>query len=133
MQVKTAATVRGSRPDIENRWAEWDGPAREGQVRFADAPGDRGTEIHIELTYDVKAGILGRTVALVQGEEPGIKATEDLRRFKQWVETGEVVRSDGTPEGANPKRFLKQRPAQPLETAQPWPAGAQPLQTGATR
>jgi hypothetical protein len=30
------------------------------------------------------------------------------------METGEVVRSEGTPEGADPKRFLRQRPAQPI-------------------
>jgi hypothetical protein len=119
MRYRTAATVRGSRQDIERRWQEWDGPARQAGVRFADAPGDRGTEIHLDIEYDLKAGVLGRTIAIVQGEEPGLKVNEDLRRFKQWVETGEVVRSDGTPEGATPKRLLKQRPAQPLQAAEP--------------
>jgi hypothetical protein len=32
------------------------------------------------------------------------------------VETGEVPRSDGSPEGERADRKLKQRPAQPLST-----------------
>jgi len=41
---------------------------------------------------------------------------DDLRRFKQVMETGEVVRSEGSPEGQNARRHLKQRPAQPPES-----------------
>ena len=37
-----------------------------------------------------------------------------LRRFKQRVETGEVPRSDGSPEGERAERKVRQRPAQPL-------------------
>ena len=33
------------------------------------------------------------------GEEPAQQVRDDLRRFKQILETGEVVRSDGSPEG----------------------------------
>lgn len=46
---------------------------------------------------------------------PLAKVKDDLRRFRQHVETGEIVRSDGTPEGELAERKLKQRPAQPLE------------------
>ena len=38
----------------------------------------------------------------------------ELRRVKQLVEVGEIVRSDGAPEGSKAKRQLFQRPAQPL-------------------
>ena len=37
-----------------------------------------------------------------------------MRRFKQIVETGEIARSDGAPEGQLNKRQLKPRPAHPL-------------------
>ena len=50
-------------------------------------------------------------VAKLFGEEPGQQMRDDLRRFKQVMETGEVVRSDGSLEGAG-QGALKQRPAQ---------------------
>jgi hypothetical protein len=46
---------------------------------------------------------------------PRAKAMDELRRFKQRVETGVIVRSDGSPEGELAERKLDQRPAQPLE------------------
>jgi hypothetical protein len=42
---------------------------------------------------------------------------DDLRRFKQVVETGQVTRSDATPDGHLLAGHLKQRPAQPLDEA----------------
>jgi uncharacterized membrane protein len=85
-----------------------------GSVRFTPAPGGRGTEVRVELTYEPPAGRLGATVARLLGEEPRQQITDDLRRFKQVIETGEVIRSDGTPEGHDARSQLKQRPAQPL-------------------
>jgi uncharacterized membrane protein len=41
---------------------------------------------------------------------PEQQIQDDLRRFKQLIETGEVLRSDGSPEGTG---RVKQRPAQP--------------------
>jgi uncharacterized membrane protein len=49
---------------------------------------------------------------------------DDLRRFKQIMETGEVVRSDGSPEGQLSRRMLKQRPAHPLTEDELASAGA---------
>jgi len=86
----------------------------EGSVRFADAPADRGTEVRVELAYDAPAGSAGALVARMFGEEPGQQLRDDLRRFKQVLETGEVVRSDGSLEGAG-QGALKQRPAQAPE------------------
>jgi hypothetical protein len=36
---------------------------------------------------------------------------DDLRRLKQVIETGDVVRSDGSPQGTGQ---MAQRPAQPM-------------------
>ena len=55
---------------------------------------------------------------------PLAKAKDQLRRFKQQVETGEVPRSDGTPKGESAERKLKQRPAQPLEDSELEKVGA---------
>jgi uncharacterized membrane protein len=86
-----------------------------GIVGFADAPGDRGTEVHVDLEYAPPAGKAGSLIAKLFGEEPNLQVRDDLRRFKQVIETGEVVRSEGTPEGTLARRLVAQRPAQPLE------------------
>ena len=78
------------------------------------APGNRGTEVRVTLSYDVPAGPLGRAVAKYFGEEPHQQLDDDLRRFKQVVETGEVVRSDGAPGGKRARQEFPQHPARPL-------------------
>ena len=86
----------------------------EGSVRFLDAPADRGTELSVELEYDAPGGSLGAAIAKLLGEEPAQQVRDDLRRFKQVMETGEVVRSDGSLEGAG-QGATKQRAAQAPE------------------
>lgn len=85
-----------------------------GTVRFLPAPGEQGTEVHIELRYDLPGGSVGSLIAKLFGEEPALQIKDDLRRFKQIVETGEIARSDGSPEGQLNRRQLKPRPAAPL-------------------
>jgi uncharacterized membrane protein len=77
-----------------------------GAVRFEHAPGGRGTEVHVELEYNVPGGELGRGIAWLFGREPEHEIHSDLRRFKQLLETGEIPVSDG------PGLW---RPAQPAE------------------
>ena len=84
-----------------------------GTVAFAGAPGGRGTEVRVELSYDPPGGKLGNAVARLLGEEPRQQVTDDLRRFKQIMETGEVVRSEASPEGHRSTRLARQRPGQP--------------------
>ena len=88
--------------------------ANEGFVEFSSAPGDRGTEVRVVLRYDAPAGRPGATIAKLFGEEPDQQLRDDLRRFKQVLETGEVVLSDGSLEGAG-QGASKQCPAQPAE------------------
>jgi uncharacterized membrane protein len=66
-----------------------------GSVRFGRAPGSRGTEIWVHLDYSPPAGRLGRGLAWLLGADPEQQIREDLRRFKQLMEAGEVVLSDG--------------------------------------
>jgi uncharacterized membrane protein len=80
----------------------------EGAVRFRAAPGERGTEVHVELRYDPPAGKAGAFVAKLFGEEPSQQVSSDLRRFKQMMEIGEVVRSDASiHRGMHPARPSK--------------------------
>ena len=129
MQDFAAVTVYRPREEVERLWrsseyrpeyiAETD-----AAVTFKDAPGDRGTEIHVDLQHAAKGGRLGEVVQKLVGSAPLPKVKEDLRRFKQHVETGEIARSDGAPEGQRAERQLKQRPAQPLEESELEKAGA---------
>ena len=67
-----------------------------GEVRFTPAPGNRGTEVRVTLEYDPPFGKLGSKVAMLFREEPGQQVHDDLRHFKQVMETGEIVFSDAT-------------------------------------
>ena len=82
-----------------------------GKVGFTDAPADRGTEVRVDLNYDAPGGAAGAAAARLFGEEPSQQLTDDLRRFKQVMETGEVVLSDGSLMGAG-EGASAERPAQ---------------------
>jgi uncharacterized membrane protein len=118
MSVHAATTVNRPRDQVEDLWRRTGpGPDYGGdaEVSFKDAPGDRGTEIHVVLDRDAPAGALGAALQKVFGSDPLAKLKDDLRRFKALAETGEVPRSSGTPEGHAVERQLRQRPAQPME------------------
>jgi uncharacterized membrane protein len=68
-----------------------------GYVRFEGAPGKSGTVVRVSLQYNPPAGKVGATVAKLLGEEPELQIGEDLHRFKQLMETGEVATSQGQP------------------------------------
>ena len=81
-----------------------------GSVQFEPRPGGRGTIVRVELQYYPPGGIAGAAFAKVFNQSPEQQIHDDLRRLKQVVETGEVLRSDGSPEGTGQ---VLQRPAQP--------------------
>jgi uncharacterized membrane protein len=97
-------------------WRSLDGAdvANSGEVRFVPAPGGRGTEVHVALTYEMPGGALGKAAAKYFGEKPSQQLDDDLRRFKQVIETGEVIRSDGAPQGKRAREEFPQHPARPL-------------------
>ncbi|HJU54859.1 MAG TPA: SRPBCC family protein [Pyrinomonadaceae bacterium] len=70
-----------------------------GSVRFEAAPEGRGTIVRVTLKYDPPAGKIGSLVAKLWGEEPSQQIEEDLRRFKQVMETGEISTTEGQPSG----------------------------------
>jgi uncharacterized membrane protein len=70
-----------------------------GRVEFLDAPGGRGTIVHISMQYNPPAGSLGAAFAKLLGKEPGLQIKEDLRRFKQIMETGEIPTVEGQSSG----------------------------------
>jgi uncharacterized membrane protein len=70
-----------------------------GSVRFTSLPHDRGTEVHVTLQYEPPGGKAGAAIAWVFGREPHQTIREDVRRFKQLMETGEMPTTDGQPRG----------------------------------
>jgi uncharacterized membrane protein len=66
-----------------------------GTVRFTRAPGARGTEVHVDMTFQPPAGSLGKTIAWLTSRDPARQLHEDLQRFKQLLETGEIAVSEG--------------------------------------
>jgi uncharacterized membrane protein len=116
---RTAITVNRPREEVQRLWESPERRPRHiadsgANVTFKDAPGDRGTEIHVDLGDE--GGGLGAVAKRVTGGAPPLaKVKDELRRFKALVETGVIARSDGVPEGELAERKLKQRPAQPLE------------------
>jgi uncharacterized membrane protein len=80
-----------------------------GAVQFKDAPGDRGTEVIVEIQYNPPAGILGAFAAKMWGEEPSQQIEEDLRRFKQIMEAGEIPATHGQPAGRGESERRQQR------------------------
>ena len=77
-----AITIRAPLESVEAGWLEWCATGRPRlnnnyAVRFEPAPGARGTEVH-----------------LVGGGSAGT-VREELRLFKQQMETGEIPMSDG--------------------------------------
>jgi uncharacterized membrane protein len=67
-----------------------------GSVWFERGPGARGTIVRVELEYVPPAGVGGALFATLVGEEPEQQIYDDLRRFKQVMETGEVIQSDAS-------------------------------------
>ena len=86
-----------------------------GAVRFEQAAGGRGTIVKVNFEYKPMAGVLGATVARLFGEEPNQQLDDDMRRFKQVLEVGEVVVSDATLLGTG---YMAQRPGRPAAASE---------------
>lgn len=70
-----------------------------GSVEFTPAPGNRGTMLRVEMSYDPPGGKIGATVAKLAGQAPDKQVPVDLMRFKQLLEAGEIASTEGQPAG----------------------------------
>ena len=113
--VEWDAEIVEDRPNELIAWRSLPGADVEngGQVRFTPGPDGNGTQVEVEIWYDAPGGKAGKVIAKLFGKEPAQEVHGDLRRFKQVLETGEVVRSQGTPTGTDIRAIRHQQPAQP--------------------
>jgi hypothetical protein len=108
-KVRRAITINRAPADVAAFWREHasgDG-ALDEQVRFVPAPGGRGTEVHLERTYE-KPGAIAGIIAKLRHDDPGQYVFDELFALKQILETGDVVISDAWINGPH-----KPHPAQP--------------------
>lgn len=71
-------------------WASVPGASIEnaGEVRFKSAPGNLVTEVYATISYNPPAGPLGALAAKLLNGKFSAMVREDLKRFKQVIETG---------------------------------------------
>jgi uncharacterized membrane protein len=100
-QVKWEAELLEDVPNQFLAWRSLTGSDidHSGSVRFEPAPGGRGTIVRVQMRYQPPAGRAGVLVAKLLHEEPEQQVREDLRRFKQVLETGEIPTTRGQPAG----------------------------------
>lgn len=98
--------------DKENELIAWRslggaGLPNAGSVHFEKAPNGHETEVRVVFSYEPPGGIIGKVAAKIFGVSPEQQLEEDLRRFKQLMETGETVLVEGQPSGRLAKSAIK--------------------------
>ncbi len=101
MSVSWDAEITEDRQNESMAWRALEGSDIEnaGSVFFNELAYDRGTELKVVLAYEPPLGKVGATVARLMGEEPAAQLQDDLRRFKQLMETGEIATTHGQTSG----------------------------------
>jgi len=67
-----------------------------GKVTFRPGPRGEGTTVTVEMQYAPPGGRIGAALLKLFRNAPGQQVSDDLRRFKQVMEIGEVVHSDAS-------------------------------------
>jgi uncharacterized membrane protein len=89
------------RPGERISWHSLEGSAitHAGSVRFEPAAGGRGCIVRVLMHYQPPMGRASVGLAKLMGRDPRSEAREDLRRFKQLIETGEIPTTEGQSSG----------------------------------
>jgi uncharacterized membrane protein len=100
-QVEWDAEITDDQPGRLIGWRSVPGSSFEnsGRVHFQPAPPGRGTEVRLEIEYTPPGREVTAQLARLIGQAPEQLLAEDLRRFKQLMETGQIVTSEGVLQG----------------------------------
>lgn len=66
--------------DLQSEWS----------VLARPAPGNRGTELTLQVRFDPPGGVLGKALSKLLGAAPRVLVDRALRNFKSLVEAGEI-------------------------------------------
>lgn len=90
--VDVETEIVTDRPDELIAWRSVEGSDidTEGRVSFRDG-GARGTIVEAIIAYKPPGGAIGKTIAKLFQCEPNIQGRQELKRFKQLMETGELA------------------------------------------
>jgi uncharacterized membrane protein len=94
-------------------WRVEAGPmAHEGHLELTAAPGDRGTELRVDLTYP--EGQARHRIRELRGDDPDQVLRTVLRRAKSLIESGQVLSTMNEPSGRGPvaertTRFMREK------------------------
>jgi uncharacterized membrane protein len=101
MNVQWEAEIINEEPNRLIAWRSLGGSDVDnvGSVRFIEAPGGRGTEVHVVMDYIPPAGRVGSWLAKLFGRDADQLIRSDLRQFKQLMETGEIASVGGQARG----------------------------------
>ncbi len=93
MKVAWNAEIINEAPNQLIAWRSLEGAPvpNAGSVRFERRPKGGSAEVKVALEYAPPAGKIGSFVAKLLGEDPERRIAEDLRRFKQLMETGQIT------------------------------------------
>jgi uncharacterized membrane protein len=99
--VEWEAEITEDRPNEMIAWRSVEGSDVDhtGVIRFEPAAGNRGTMVTVDMRYALPGGTLTSALAAWFGDDPPQAIKMDLRRFKQVMETGEVITTEGQPAG----------------------------------
>ncbi len=92
------ARITEDQPGRLLAWESADGAdiRNSGRIEFMDAGPGRGTYVSATIAYDPPLGAVGKLLAKLFQREPAIQSRRDLRRLKQFLETGEIATSSRT-------------------------------------
>jgi uncharacterized membrane protein len=108
--TRRAITINRPPSEVAAFWREYGGEDAPGNqnVRFVPAPGNRGTEVHLERAYE-RPGLIASVIATFKHDNPSQREFDELFALKQILETGDTVTSDAWANGSS-----RPRPAQPI-------------------
>jgi uncharacterized membrane protein len=101
VKVEWDAEIYNEIPNKLIAWRSLEGAdvVSAGSVNFDEERDARGTRVTVHLQYSPPGGKLGAAVAKLFGRDAETEIREDLRRFKQLIEAGEVPTTSGQPRG----------------------------------
>lgn len=93
--------ITEDRPGAALAWRTLNGAQvpNAGSVIFEPAAQGRGTIVRLSIHYSPVGGRLTAALARLLRQDPQSQVREDLRRFKQLLETGEIATTRGQPTG----------------------------------